>query len=478
MIIKNKITGYLLITVCCAISLFSCKKFIEVDSPVTSTNTDIVYSTDAIAISAVTGVYAKMSNGFPNGISGISIFPELSADNLKLFGINNQNYLFYYKNDLSPLYIGNSSNLWSQAYQLIYVANAALEGLTASTTLTPAVKQQLLGEASFLRGFFYFYLVNLYGEVPLALSTDYVVNSNLQRSDTATVYTQIITDLKNAENLLVDTYLDSTLLKSTVQRVRPNKAAASALLARTYLYKKEYANAELYASKVISNKTTYDTIPLSDVFIKNSKETIWALQPVVAGENTKEAKFYVLPASGPNASGQPVYLSPSLMNSFESNDQRKVRWTDQVTASSVTYPYSSKYKVITQNAPVTEYNIVLRLAEQYLIRAEARAQLNDIPGAKADINALRKRAGLTETTASTKDDLLTVVLQERRKELFCEWGHRWLDLKRTGQVNAIMEQVTPTKEGGVWKPSAQLYPVPQTERQANPKLSQNPGYQL
>jgi len=121
---------------------------------------------------------------------------------------------------------------------------------------------------------------------------------------------------------------------------------------------------------------------------------------------------------------------------------------------------------------------VFRLAEQYLIRAEAKAQQGtDMIGAAADLNVIRNRAGLANTTASTHDDLLAAVAHERQIELFAEWGHRWFDLKRTGQVDAVMSAVTPQKNpSGTWKTYQQLYPVPQSEISKNPFLKQNAGY--
>jgi hypothetical protein len=117
---------------------------------------------------------------------------------------------------------------------------------------------------------------------------------------------------------------------------------------------------------------------------------------------------------------------------------------------------------------------VFRLAEQHLIRAEARAKLGNLNGtnsAESDINILRDRAGLGPTTAQTKDELLAAVGQERRVELFAEWGHRWFDLKRTGKADEVLDVVKPG-----WQRDDALYPIPYTERQLNPNLTQNKSY--
>lgn len=358
----------------------------------------------------------------------------------------------------------------------MYNVNATIEGAGKSTTLTKALKDQLLGEAYFTRAFFYFYLVNMYGNVPLVTTTLYNATAVARRTGTDTVYRRIIEDLNLAKGLLNEKYVDASLIQGTNERLRPNRYAAFALLARVYLFTGDYINAEAEATKIINQKANYDTVPLRDVFIRNSKETIWALQPVRAGENTPEAQFFVLPTSGPNLNANPVYLANRLMNSFETGDQRKAVWTNSVVVSGENYPYAAKYKINTLNAAVNEYSIVLRLAEQYLIRAEARAQQNNSGGARADINALRLRASLPNVGATTKDDLLNAILKERRVELFTEWGHRWFDLKRNGKINDIMTPVAIDK-GTTWKADWQLYPIPAIEIQSNTNLSQNNGYQ-
>src|SRR5438552_17436425 len=111
----------------------------------------------------------------------------------------------------------------------------------------------------------------------------------------------------------------------------------------------------------------------------------------------------------------------------------------------------------------------LRLAEQYLIRAEARTQENNISSAQTDLNVIRSRAGLGPVTASDKASLLAAILHERQVELFTEWGHRWFDIKRTGTVDATMTVVT-SQKGGTWNTNQQWYPIPQSELQNDVNL--------
>jgi hypothetical protein len=470
-------------------TISGCKKFIEVDFPETSNNANVVYNTDAQAIGVLTGIYAKMGATILSNLSnpvilGMPIYSGLSSDELTLFDKNNTTLGPYYTNSLSSQI---PSSFWSDIYSTVFVTNSALEGLNSSTGLTPSVKQQLLGEAKFIRAFCYFYLVNLFGDVPLILGTNYKQNAMLARTSKDQVYQQIILDLKDAQDLLSEKYLDGSLTAYSAkpEKVRPTKWAATALLARTYLYTGKWTDAEAQATSVISISTVFSLDTLNGVFLKNSKEAIWQLQPVKNGvySNTQEGAFFKLPSTGPDITGYPVYLSNNVLNSFEPNDQRKSKWTDSVVVSISGVPkafyFTSKYKIGQVNTAVAEYSMVLRLAEQYLIRAEARAQQNNLGNAIADLDMIRQRAGLplvaNTNPGISQSALLDKIFHERQVELFTEWGHRWFDLKRTGKVDAVMSIVTPQK-GGTWETTDQLYPIPVTELQRNPNLTQNPGY--
>jgi len=138
----------------------SCRKLVEVNAPVTSVNSANVYNTDATAAAVLTGIYTQISDQNYNltlldNITGVSLFPSLSADELTLYDLTNTVLLQYYRNDLNSL-ISTGGVFWNSVYPIIFVANSAIEGLNNSVGLTPAVKQQLLGEAKFMRAFCYF----------------------------------------------------------------------------------------------------------------------------------------------------------------------------------------------------------------------------------------------------------------------------------------------------------------------------------
>jgi starch-binding outer membrane protein, SusD/RagB family len=377
----------------------------------------------------------------------------------------------------NALVSNNPASFWSQFYNYIYQANAAIEGLSASITLSPSIKNQLMGEAKFIRALSIFYLTNIYGDVPAVTTTDYNINKPIARSPQNQIYSQVIADLKDAQALLSDDYLgpDGSIV---TEKVRPNKAAATAMLARTYLYMQKWDSAEVEASAVIGSNKYQLVSDLNAVFLKNSAETILNLETPNGGYNTFDAQSFLagyLYNGGQPSASYPFTMSDDLINEFESGDARKSNWTMSSTVAATTYYFPFKYKLFYTGAPPEEYPVLLRLAEQYLIRAESRAQLSDLAGAATDLNMIRSRAGLANTTASTQSDLIDAIYNERRVELFTEYGQRWFDLKRSEKIDAVMSVITALK-GGSWETTDQLYPIPLNDLQADPNLTQNPGY--
>jgi tetratricopeptide (TPR) repeat protein len=481
---------YKIIAFSICIGLAGCEKFLEVETPPNFVSTESAYQQDNTASALVLSLYAKLASS-GDGLLGTSVFTELSGDNLMMFNPQNAGTLLYksfYQNELTARYTyGNV--FWPSTYSLLYTINDAIAKLPEASNLTPALRTRLLGEVYFLRGFCYFYLINLYGDVPLILTTNPQINSSIARSSTNFVYSQILSDLKQAEGLLDNNYVSGDPTKfTTVERLRPNLAAVNAMLARVYLFQKRFAEAESSATKVINQNTIYGFSTLNNTFLKNSKETIWALQSVTGSFNTRSGAIYILPSSGFNSGNTPFYISTSLMNTFEAGDNRKNVWIQTANINNVSYPYTAKYRVpiVSNSINITEYDIVLRLAEQFLIRAEARNEQNNTVGAVEDINVLRARSRAIPTanvqnplppisTTKTQNELRLVISNERRVELFTEWGHRWFDLKRTGNIDAVMSIAAPNK-GGTWANYKSLYPIPTSDILLNPALQQNPNY--
>jgi starch-binding outer membrane protein, SusD/RagB family len=447
-----------------AIAVFSCKKLVDVPLPHDQIVADNVFSNDQTALSAVMGLYSNNANSnliVLNG--GASVYCSLSADDIYNVG-SNANYDPFTDNALVSSSTIVNTNFWSASYKNIYQANALLEGLRKSKSLTDSLRAQLVSEVLFIRSLNYFYLTNLFGDIPLVLNTDYRANDTMARTSTTNVYTQIAADLEEAKNGMQAAYATNSSFPK--ERVRANKWSVIALLARVKLYTGDYAKAEELSTSLISSGA-YSLDTVSNVFLGTSKEAIFQFLPT--NKNTAEGSIFI-PPSGT----VPLFaVTPSLLNSFEANDRRKTQWLGIYASSSGTvYYYPYKYKV-RSSTTVTEFNIVLRLAEQFLIRAEARAQQDNLIGARQDVDTIRLRAGLPLLPSSlSKTDLLSAIEQERRVEFFAEWGHRWLDLKRTGRATAVLGAL----KGSKWQGTDSLYPIPLAEMLLNPFLSQNDGY--
>jgi hypothetical protein len=318
-----------------------------------------------------------------------SLYAGLSADELTAHTSDPNLGQFYGNNLISSN--PNLSGYWGNAYQYIYGANAILEGLDNNSQISAPVKQQLTGEARFIRAFCYFYLVNLFGDVPLILTTDYTKNAVAFRTTRNKVFEQIITDLSIATDSLNDQYLkaDNTAMQD---RVRPNKWAAKALLARAYLFFGDWNNAMSVSTEVINQSGRYQlSFDLDSIFLTSSPEAIWQMTPVESQNTNWEAFVYILTDAPSGLFG--VSLNEDLVNAFEPGDQRRLHWVDSIEVSGFKYYFAYKYKQAS-GSPVTEYYSVLRLTEQYLIRAEARARTGDLVSATIDLNVIRTRAGL------------------------------------------------------------------------------------
>lgn len=443
--------------------LSGCDSFVDIDLPTSQLTSSSVFDEKATANAAMTDVYSKLrDSGLLTGrASGMSISLGTYADELDYYGTTLADIQHFYNNSVLARN-GAVAEWWNSSYNIIYSANTVYEGVSASTKLAQADKDQLMGEALFVRGLVHFYLVNLFGNIPYITTTNYEQNQVAQKIAIAEVYNHIIADLEAAKLLLPADYFVG-------QRIRPNKLVASALLARVYLYNGNNEEASNEASAVINENGTYSLVgDFDSAFLAGSTSTIWQLIPQDAGGNTQEGANLIFNAGPPTFAA----LTNGLMNAFEPGDLRRMHWVRAITDGSNTWYHSFKYKQHTNTGTTEEYSIVMRLSEMYLIRAEARAKQGFISEAKDDLNTIRNLAGLSGTATNNQQDLLSAILQERRVEFFTEEGHRFFDLKRAGELNNALTSVKPG-----WNATEALFPLPENELLRNPNmLPQNPGY--
>lgn len=443
------------------IFISACKKFVDVKPSTNLIQTKDLFASDAAALSAVAGVYTQMRATLPALANGtLSIYAGLASDELATSSTSLE-YDAFYNNSISPTSTVINTQLWSSSYRIIYQTNLILENIEKSTQISKTTQQQLLGEMEVVRSLYYFYLVNLFGDVPLITSSNYSENQYKPRTATDSIYQQIVHDLQDAESLLSTEYPGD-------YKARPNSWTAAALLAKVYLNESNWQGAKEECSKIINSQNYQLESDLNEVFKNTSNETIWQIAPANESRNTVEGSVFIPFSSGNIPT---IFATESLLNSFEPGDLRKDNWLQLNTVSGENFYYPFKYKTRT-NSPVDEYDIVFRLAEIYLIRAEALAQLDDIAGASADLNIVRNRAGLSNYNATNQASLISAIIKERQTELFAEWGNRWFDLKRIGMANSILSAV----KNGHWKSTDILFPIPLSEIQINTYLVQNPGY--
>jgi hypothetical protein len=392
------------------------------------------------------------------------------------------------KNDLDKYTFTPSTStfqsVWSTVYRSINRSNTVLARVPG-IAMDPELQTRLLAETKFMRGFYYFTLVRLFGGVPLVLTeTTSLNNLQVSRASVDEIYDQVIKDFTEAEAILPATYTGA-------DRGRATKGAATAFLAKVYLTRQEWAKASQKAKEVIDSGVYDLWANYSEVFLlanKNGKEAVFEIQALGGGFSEGSwMQGYMRPNFDRvnNIAGfgdDPV--TKNLYDTYTAADKRRniniklySATSTPAAPASIDFPaYVYKYldASATANAEGSNNYPVIRYADILLMYAEA---LNEQGAGNAEafkaVNRLRTRAGLVELPASlSQDEFRDAVLLERRLELAFE-GHRWYDLVRTKRLVAAMKIQNPNI---MVAEKNLLLPLPQTERDVNPNLTQNPGF--
>ncbi len=467
-----KAKKYLCLPMFLLAGLTSCDGMLDIDPPTDSYTAETVYGSEESIEALAEGLYSA-NFGDMFYLIWQELFGGFCADELLC---RSTSYDDFVQNVYNPN-TGNLSSFWTKPYSTIYHCNDFIIHVEPSTLISEAKKKVCLGEAHFFRAYSYFLLVNFFGDVPLVLTNNYEESRLLPRTAKETVYETIVDDLQKAV-----VYLDGSDNPNT----KVTAEAATAMLARVYLYIGQWDAAAKEAGKLIpvadggtGTKFVLED-DVNDVFLKTTREGILNLDCTNRNGDGSFQKSTMIGMFFVSASQNPTYyLSDELVADLQEDpkDLRGQNWIKCVEKDGVKgkyFPYKNKYS---NDASVPsgreEYEPFLRLAEQYLIRAEARVHLKDYTGAVSDLNRIRSRAGVEPLPAMTDENkLLLAVEEERRKELFFERGHRWFDLNRTGRADAIYSKVSYKQ----WVPEASLWPIPESEMKANRYLEQNLGY--
>lgn len=451
---KNKLFIILAVV---GVSFSSCKKFLEVD-PKQYTSDAVTIIDENSAKTAVRGIYNQLAS---NGYYGYT-FQTLgffSGDNIEYTGsqtVNNQLTNHDVKADLAAL-----ATSWAAIYNTINRANNVLEkvpGLAVTATFTETVKNQLLGEAYFLRALSYFDLARTWGGVQIITKATSSSSDKpaVPRSTLDATYAQVLNDLNSAESLL----------PNTVNRIRATKKTVWALKARLYLYRQQWSLAEEYATKLIQETGNYELLsPYNSFFTNNAsatKESVFELYYTTTQNNNQASQWL------PTTKGGVGWIKPSsqvvaLLNNPLIGGNRSTLLQQVVTNNTVNWFGNLYYR-----SAGTDPAYLIRTAELYLIRAEAAAQQDRLDDALEDLNEVRKRAGLlTPYTSAVKTDVLLAIENENRVEFALE-NHRWYDLVRTNRAGTVLN-ITDSRKF--------LLPIPYREVLLDKiNLPQNPGY--
>lgn len=471
----------------------------ELDTtPISEGTIDNSYITGDQLEAALTGAYESFqSNDFY--VWDHVLFSDVRSDNHYAGGDNPE--IFQLDRITVEPTNGRVNNAWVAIYNAIARANTVIEQAPKiKELLTEERRQEIIGEAYFLRAYHYYSLVRLYGGVPLVLETVKKPDPEsvrIPRNTEQEVYDQIITDLAIAADKLPAVYGGD----ASVNKARATKGAAHALLAKVYAQQPspDYNKVIQYADLVITSTAGYKLLgnytELFDGSHYNNAESILEVQYLGGNEGTWGPQMQLPPSVSGDTWRKFVTPSHDLVNAYDAEGDviRKnatilfedVPWADEYWGNAVgsSVPFAYKWK----NAGgwnSADHVYLLRLADILLLKAEAHNELGQTGLAEQEVNKVRLRANLLELTpeqTASQASMRKVILNERRLELAQE-AHRWDDLVRSGNAVQIMNAVQDIdlRNGQPVNYNMQEFevflPIPQNERDRNPKLVQNPGY--
>lgn len=480
------------------ISFTSCKKMLE-ETAYSATYTKDFYSNAAEAEAAITAAYGSLYVMYSSGAPFFA--SDWSADQTFPRNVVGRNTLTQFSYD--PAYSVQNSfgrvnespmEIWRRAYQAIESANWVIEKVPG-TPMDATRRDQIVGEALFLRAYYHWTLSKNFGSVVIKTSpTNSIDNAVVGRSPIDDVYAQIFDDLTKAEQMLPD--YSAALVKGRV-----SKQSAQLLHAKAALYNEKWAIALNKAQAVISSKKCTLVPSFTDLFTAAKKdlgrqEVMFAVELNNTTNPIRQSQIHYFYAPlGSNefnkggAGG--IYAYSSFYNSFKTGDTRKnVLATSYMTTAGATVLQANidtrlatkdlvimgKYKDPNSVGAYASNNIyLLRYADAFLIAAEAEARAGaPAETAYANVDSVRKRAGLPALTRGlSQTAFIDSVLQERSWEFYGE-GDRWYDLTRTNKFLTVIPTAVnadyPTRTPA---PRNKYFPIPQVEINANPKLTQN-----
>jgi len=443
-------TSYIKTTLLLSVVLLatSCKKYLE-EVPNNALPTESSITDASTARAAIIGTYDRLQGYYASSYPTLG---TITTDNV-IFNGTLSEYL-----QLDQNAIPTDNVITVSAYQGIYRTINSANSVIAyvphlnDPQLTATERNKILGEAYFIRALSYFDLGRGWGGVQLQLqpTSDLSVLKGIKRSTLDQTYDQVLADLIQAEQLLPE---DATT------RNRAQKSAARALRARLHLYRKQWADAENFATQVIGN-TKYSLVKPFRTFFTTPFQTAESVLELAYSVNDRNSYWNLW---YPSSSGGQFTLKPSDALVAKLNNPAIGGTRNSLIAGSGSTVYGVLYNT---TATSTDPSYLIRIAELYLIRAEARAQQNKLADALTDLNAVRARADVSASTASTQASIIQAIEDENAVEFPFE-AHRWFDLVRTERTGSVL---------GIGNRNFWLFPIPYSDVQSDPDVTQNPGY--
>ncbi|MBL7767373.1 MAG: RagB/SusD family nutrient uptake outer membrane protein [Flavipsychrobacter sp.] len=434
------------------ILISSCSRFLDVE-PRASVSDQVTITDKISAEQAVRGIYSAFADGSYYGTSFVSI-GYLSGDNVQWTGSQSQVQEFI--NHQVSAENSTLSAAWSAIYRAINRANNVLEKLPVVTDpqLTENLKNQYLGEASFLRALAYFDLVRTWGGVPIITtsSKEPSDNAGIPRSSEQEVWALIAADLDRAEQLL----------PLTTDRFRATRKTVYALKSRYHLYRQSWEEAGSYATLILDDNTQYELLSSYGAFFTNNargtSESVFELFYNGTTEINSHRNQWQPQINGGTRQWAPSAQLIAFLNDPATGGNRSVL----IARDNQNRWYGNLY----YRNPASDPSYIIRTAELFLIRAEAFAQLGKPEQALSDLNKVRLRAGLVALESDNPDFILGAIESERRLEFAFE-PHRWFDLVRTGRALTVLN---------IQDANKLKLPIPASQLLIDKALEQNPGY--
>jgi starch-binding outer membrane protein, SusD/RagB family len=473
--IKNK---YLVLMLFVGLISNKCQKsFLDVE-PADNIITTSFYKTQEDAEFAINAAYAPLRSAFDRMDDQLL---ETATDN-GIGGAEGSNAYGW------ALYSDNNfvANLWNEVYEGILYANIAITKIP-DIEMAGNAKSELLAEAHFLRGFYYFTLVTNFGGVPLILEPRTAEDLEMPRESVENVVSQIISDFEYAQNNLPSV----NSLRGTADLGRATKGAAKGFLARTYLWLEDWGKCAQLTSEIISSGEYELLADYANNFIlanDNNIESLFEVQFQIGVPESVGSSYscYMSPRGNSRTDCGFGHLEArqELINAYEEDDSRRKATIFMEGDDFFGVPYDptlsgtgaspAKWifpkEVVTQGSGSPSNQQFMRYAEVLLNNAEANFMLDEKDDALWAINEVRDRAGLDDL--SLEELTLEAIIHERRIELAFEGGHRLFDLRRLGIAEAVLTEFGYPYDDDIHN----VFPIPLAELDANPAVEQNPGY--